>query len=133
MSRAARCEKLSFFPWVCRTSFPGRPARRLRLIQKEGPLRGCVESQRCVTRLNFRCKEKRGQRKEGKKPSYTVLSMICGPKEWSRFLSLSSVGGGKCGCSARPEQHRIYPQLAGWRWPELGAPILAKRVRTSIP
>lgn len=39
MSQAACCEKLSFFPWVCQTSFSGMLAMKLRLIQKEGLVR----------------------------------------------------------------------------------------------
>ena len=51
MRPAACCEKLSFSPWVCRTSFSGRQARRLRLIQKEGLLMGAEGKASDIYRL----------------------------------------------------------------------------------
>lgn len=118
MSWAACCEKLSFFPWVCRTSFSGMPGHEAESYPKGGAgERDCRESRRSTTWLNFRCEEKRGWKKKGKESSKRVLSSIYGSKWWNHFPPPFSGGGGKRGT-------QLLWEAAGFTHSSLAGPRL---------
>lgn len=127
-SPAACCEKLSFFPWVCRTSFSGRQARRLRLIQKEGPQE---KPATYITRLSFRCKEKQGWKKEEKEKShFTKFSQLSVVPKSGTISSLCSVGmKGRVGAQLCLKCTGFTPgSLPAGGWPELGTTLMGKIV-----
>lgn len=85
-------------------------ALELRLIQKEGPMRGAVGKARDLELQVERKARTRKEKKKKTKTIYKVLPIICGSKQWKLFLWVWG-GGGKLGDSVRPRGSRIHSQF----------------------
>lgn len=93
-------------------------ALELRLIQKEGPMRGAVGKARDLELQVERKARTRKEKKKKTKTIYKVLPIICGSKQWKLFLWVRGGGRETRGLSeAKRQQDSLPVHRLNGGWP----------------